>query len=42
MVETNNWLVSLFIADFSGAAAAVVVFLSILFLILALREWMNR
>jgi hypothetical protein len=42
MIETNNWLVSLFIVDFAGAAAAVTVLLSILYLVLSLREWMTR
>lgn len=41
MTDTLNWLVSLFIVDFAGAAAAVAVLLSVLYLILALREWMT-
>lgn len=41
MTETMNWIVGLHIVNFSEAAVAVTILLTILYLIVALREWMK-
>lgn len=39
MIELNNWLLELYGATFASLAAAITVLLTVLYLILVMREW---
>jgi hypothetical protein len=42
MAELNNWLITIYAVPFASAAVAIMLLLTIFYLILVIREWTTR